>query len=183
MSGTDLCENQVNTILVFLRHSAGRPLIMPLSSQSQKKRLPLKLQRVVSSQLQSVRERRIKEAGSGNHQRLAAWNRWSGGEERCGHARKECNPEQISDQAADETTAVQYNQQWSNPPSAHTQRQYTLKVSRMAFTAKDILFGKCLVCQRTCRSTPMLLPVTDLYRWSWGCWRVSESALHCYSKC
>lgn len=62
-------------------------------SERQNKGLPLMLQRVESSQLQSVRERRIKDAGSGNKQRLAAWNRWSGGEKRHGHARKKCNPE------------------------------------------------------------------------------------------
>jgi len=27
------------------------------------------------------------------------------------------------------------------------------------------------------------LPIADLYRWRLGRWRVSESALHCYSKC
>lgn len=28
-----------------------------------------------------------------------------------------------------------------------------------------------------------MLLIADLYRWSWGRWKVSESALHCYSKC
>jgi len=26
------------------------------------------------------------------------------------------------------------------------------------------------------------LAIADLYRWNWGRWKVSESALHCYSK-
>jgi len=27
------------------------------------------------------------------------------------------------------------------------------------------------------------LPIADLYRWSWGRWRVSESVLDCKAKC